>query len=47
VVNQRIASKAKKLTISVLITPSGEPVINLEISRFRGQKVERHATLLP
>src|SRR5439155_13958188 len=47
VVNQRIASKAKKLTISVLITPSGEPVINLEVSRFRGQKVERHATLLP
>jgi hypothetical protein len=47
VINQQVASMARKHAIPLLITPDGEPVINLEVSCFDGQGVERRATLLP
>jgi hypothetical protein len=47
VINEQVASIAKKLHLPYLITSDGKPVFNLEISRFQKQGHERRATLLP
>jgi len=46
VTNAEVAARAKKLELPCVVTPNGDHVINLEISRFSPQRKAGRATLL-